>query len=226
MNEWNQNIILRKNMGSTMPPSYPNEMLVKLISSKKYSNLTLHLFNKKLIVCELGCFSGNNLRFFLDRNDDIHGVELNNEMIDLCKKNLTRMGYKIPELKIGNNLNIPHEDNYFDLFYTINTLHYSYGDDILKSLKEYSRILKKGGCAVIETVSPNHYPVKNSLNLGNLKRKWNFGGFRNNQLMGIFDNEKHFKLTLEKVFKKVEVHKRIEITQNTKSEWFIGVCIK
>jgi SAM-dependent methyltransferase len=226
MNEWSKEIVIRKNMGTKLPPSYPNEMLVKLMSSKKYSNITHKLFDQKLMVCELGCFSGNNLRFFLDKNDHVHGVELNTEMINLCKENLVRMGYEVPDLKIGSNLNIPYENDYFDLFYTINTLHYSYGEDTLKAIEEYARVVKEGGCVVIETVTPEHYPVKDSIRHEVLKREWNFGGFRDGSFLGVFDNNQHFKETLQLYFDKVEVHSRSEITENTKSEWFIGVCTK
>ena len=65
---WTKNNAFNKAKGSSFPPSYPNEMLVKFFSSKSYSNLTSPLFKDKIKVCELGCFSGNNLRFFIDKD--------------------------------------------------------------------------------------------------------------------------------------------------------------
>ena len=58
-------------------------MLVKFFSSKKYSNLTGSLFIEKIKVCELGRFSGNNLRFLIDKKYTIYGVEINSQMIEL-----------------------------------------------------------------------------------------------------------------------------------------------
>ncbi len=51
--------------------------------------------------------SGNNLRFLIDKGFKSFGVDVNKDMLEIGKKNLKRMRYKIPNLKIGNNLNIP-----------------------------------------------------------------------------------------------------------------------
>ena len=45
--KWNEKNSFNRSKGAKFPPSYPNEMLVKLCSSKSYSNLTKNLFNKK-----------------------------------------------------------------------------------------------------------------------------------------------------------------------------------
>ena len=155
--KWNEKNSFNKSMGAKHPPSYPNEMLVKLCSSKSYSNLTNNIFKKKKInVCEIGCLSGNNLRFFLDRKWNTYGIEINNKLIQLTKKNLKRFGKNIKNLKIGNNTNIPYKDNFFDLFISINTIHYSSGKEIDKTLEEYSRLVNKNGIVIIETPSEKH----------------------------------------------------------------------
>ena len=85
--KWNEKNSFNRSKGAKYPPSYPNEMLVKLCSSKSYSNLTKNLFNKKKInVCEIGCLAGNNLRFFLDRKWKTYGIEINQKLIQLTKK--------------------------------------------------------------------------------------------------------------------------------------------
>ena len=76
MNGWKANNSFNKSLGAKFPPSYPNEMLVKTCSSKKYSRLTSNLFQIKLKVCEIGCLSGNNIRF-LDKKWKTYGVEIN-----------------------------------------------------------------------------------------------------------------------------------------------------
>ena len=53
-------------MGAKHPPSYPNEMLVKLCSSKSYSNLTNNIFKKKINVCEVDAYQV--IIDFLDKN--------------------------------------------------------------------------------------------------------------------------------------------------------------
>jgi len=65
MNGWIIKNSFNKSLGAKFPPSYPNEMLVKLCSSRRYSELTKSLFLKKKIkVCEIVCLFGNNIRFF------------------------------------------------------------------------------------------------------------------------------------------------------------------
>ena len=55
-----------KKKGSKSPPSYPNEMLIRLCTSKRFSKFPLNIFKKNFKVIEIGCFAGNNLRFFIE----------------------------------------------------------------------------------------------------------------------------------------------------------------
>ena len=202
-------------------------MVVKLCSSKKYSNLTKIIFSKKKInVCEIGCLSGNNLRFFLDKKWNTHGVEINQDLIDLTKNNLKRFNKKIKKIKIGKNTNIPYKNNYFDVFVSINTIHYSSGADIDKTIKEYSRLIKKNGIALIETPSEKHEIVKKSKKKRNNLWIWKWGGFRNNQLMGFFDNKSLLKNKLKKYFSDVEILERSEVYNKIKLHWYFAVCKK
>ena len=50
---------------SKTPPSSPNEMMVKIFSSKHYSNIRIKPPSKNKIL-EVGSFSGNNLRYFIE----------------------------------------------------------------------------------------------------------------------------------------------------------------
>ena len=52
---WNKKNSVKQAFGSKFPPSYPNEMLVKTLSSSKYSFLTKKFINKKKKICEIGC---------------------------------------------------------------------------------------------------------------------------------------------------------------------------
>ncbi len=225
--KWNEKNSFNRSKGAKYPPSYPNEMLVKLCSSKSYSNLTKNLFNKKKInVCEIGCLAGNNLRFFLDRKWKTYGIEINQKLIQLTKKNLNRFGKQIKNIKIGNNTEIPFKSNFFDLFVSINTIHYSSGEEINKTLKEYSRLIKKNGIALIETPSEKHDVITNSKKINDNLWLWKWGGFRNNQLMGFFDSKTKLKKKLKKYFSKVEILERSEIYNKINLNWYFAVCKK
>ena len=227
MDGWIIKNSFNKSLGAKFPPSYPNEMLVKLCSSRRYSELTKSLFLKKKIkVCEIGCLSGNNIRFFLDKKWITHGVEINKELLDLAKKNLKRFKQKVNSLKIGNNEDLPYNKNYFDLFVSINTIHYSSGNKIDKAIEEYARVLKKNGVAIIETPSPKHDAIKNSIKKKDNLWIWKWGGFRNDKMIGFFDNKKKLQKKLENFFSEVEINERSEDYKGIKLYWYVAVCKK
>ena len=154
-------------------------------------------------------------------------VEINKDLTNLAKKNLKRFKLKANQLKIGNNENLPFKNNYFDLLVSINTIHYSSGKKIDDAIKEYSRVLKKNGLVIIETPSPKHDAVMNSKK----KKKdnlwiWKWGGFRDNQVVGFFDNKIKLKKKLKKFFSKVQINERSEVYDDIKLYWYFAVCKK
>ena len=223
-----QNSYSKKNLVK-IPPSYPNEMMVKLFSSTFYSNLIKKKFFKKKIfkILEVGSSSGNNLRYFIDRKFKTYGIEINKDMVNLGIKNLKRMKYRVPEIKIGHNTKIPYQNNFFDCLVSINTLHYSSGNEVNKALEEYKRVLKKGSLVYIETSGPKHFSHKSSKRLGPLKwiRKTKVKDFRNNShIFGYFSNKKQFQNILKNNFSKVEVYERYELSKISLN-FFVGICI-
>tara|TARA_B100000795_G_scaffold73992_2_gene52450 strand:+ start:1107 stop:1808 length:702 start_codon:yes stop_codon:yes gene_type:complete len=225
-NKWTSGNAFRRNEGTQFPPSYPNETVVKICSSKAYSDLTDTLFNNNIKVCELGSFSGNNSRFFIEKGYEVHCVEINNDMLNLGRDNLTRLGYPIHNVsfKQGDNLNIPYKDNTFDLFVSINTLHYNFGQDVEKAIKEYSRVIKKNGIAIIETVANKHIAYKSAKKKSTLDYIWGLGDFRDGEHFGFFDNKKDLKKMLKNSFSSVEIHSRLEKNQKTVLNWNIAIC--
>jgi precorrin-6B methylase 2 len=83
-------------------------MLVKILSTNRFC--TFDNLNENVKVCEIGSFSGSNLRFFLDKKFVVYGVEINQEMVELGVQNLVRLGYIPPNIVIGDNTNIPHPE--------------------------------------------------------------------------------------------------------------------
>ena len=212
---------------SINPPIYPNEMLVKICSSKNYSKLTDKILTKKIRVCEIGFFAGNNLRFFIDRGCQVFGVEINKFLLNTAKKYLKKFQIKTkPKLFVGDNLNIPIKDNYLDLFVSINTIHYSCGKDIDKALKNFSRVLKKGGIAIIETPAPKHIIFANSKKIKNLEYIFKLPTYneRNGLKIGLFENNHHFKKKILKYFSKVEIKRRTENYNDCTYDFYVAVC--
>lgn len=220
----NKNSFNRK-FGTGFPPSYPNEMLVKFLSSSAYSGLDKNTLNKKEIkILEIGCSSGNNLRFFLEKKYKTYGLEINKQMVDLGKINLKRLGYRPPPIYIGDNLNIPFKDNFFDCLVSINTIHYNSGKDLFLALSEFVRVLKKKtGFAIIETVGNKHFAFQNGKKISQYKYKSGIKDFRKNKIFGYFSTKNEFKNFLNKFFRKVEVYERVEFSK-IKLHFLIAVC--
>ena len=202
------------------PPSYPNEMMVKIISGKIYSNIkTKSPYKNKIL--EIGSFSGNNLRYFIENGFKSYGIEINQKLVDLGISNLKRLKIKPPIIKIGTNTKIPFKNKFFNTLVSINTIHYNSGDDVLKTIHEYKRVLKNDGVLYLETIGKNHFAfgkkIKNLLYRSNLK------DFRKKHTFGFFDNSLHLKKTLKRYFNRVEIFERYEKTK-VNLHFYIAVC--
>lgn len=214
----------KNSYNSKHPPSYPNEMMVRIFNSKKFSNIKINS-PKKNKVLEIGCFSGNNLKYFIENGYKPFGVEINQKLIDLGKNNLERLKTKPPIIKVGTNINLPFEKKKFNTLVSINTLHYNSGNQIYKALQEYNRVLKKGGVLYLETVGKNHFAKKLSKKIKNLCYKSKLKDFRKNHIFGYFENKIHLKKILKRYFNKVEIFEKYEMTKiNLHS--YVAICKK
>lgn len=224
MNWTKQNAIDRSKLAK-IPPSWPNEMMVKVLSSTNYSPIIGELPDNPSVL-EVGIFSGNNSRFFLENGYSVSGSELNQEMIELCEENLTRLQYDIPNLAIGDNTNLSSASEVFDLLVSINTIHYSSGENSFKAIKEFCRVLKPGGYALIETPGSDHFAVKRSERKDPLKYVWRAGGFREGEEFGFFDSIEHFKSSLLEAFSEVQICRRLESFPDVTLEFWMAICKK
>jgi len=205
---------------SRFPPSYPNEMMVKIFNANHYQNIRIKPPEENKIL-EIGSSSGNNQRYFIENGFESYGIEINKELVDLGIKNLKRLKVKPVKIKIGTNTEIPFKNDFFDTLVSINTIHYNYGTEITRAILEYKRVLKKDGILYMETVGKNHFAVGKKIR--DLCYKSNFKDFRKNHTFGYFDNKLHLKKFLKSYFSKVEVFERSEKTK-INLHWYIAIC--
>ena len=145
--KWTLENSFDKKSGSTGAPQWPHEFLVKVFSSKAYSNLTHELIplNKSLKVLEIGCMGANNLRFFSQKNCEIYGVEVTEDLVSLARSRCDLYEIQNSNILCGHNQSIPFDDASMDILVSVNTLHYDHGEEnIHKSLANFSRVLKGG----------------------------------------------------------------------------------
>ena len=225
MSNWTLGIVTDSNFNSNHPPLWPNEFLVKLVSSSAYSKIKESMKESPKAL-EVGIFAGNNARMLRDEGYSVYGSEVNQDMVDLGVQSLSKMGISDVEIRIGANDKLSYPDGFFDLLVSINTIHYSAGDVSQEALSEFARVLKPGGFAVIETPSEQHYVRSSSFRSSELKWEWKAGGVRDGSLFGFFDNAQHFKTCLSKSFSDVSILSRSEQFENRELAWWIAVCQK
>lgn len=225
MEEWKQENVVDPKYGAENPPLWPNEFLVKLLSSTAYSEVKTNLPLRPKVL-EVGIFAGNNARMLSEKNFDVFGSEVNEEMVALSRHYLNSLGISDVEVRQGNNENLDFPNEHFDLLISINTLHYSSGKGIDEALKEFSRVLKPGGYAIIETPSENHFIPKLCKRINESEWRWQAGGFREGETVGFFDSEEHLKGKTKQFFKNVEILSRTENFNRVNLAWWIAVAQK
>jgi ubiquinone/menaquinone biosynthesis C-methylase UbiE len=225
MKEWKQEHVVDPKYGAENPPLWPNEFLVKLLSSTAYSEVKTNLPQRPKVL-EVGIFAGNNARMMSEKNFEVSGSEVNSEMVALSEHYLRSLGISDVEVRQGNNEKLDFPNDYFDLLISINTLHYSSGIGIDGALKEFSRVLKPGGYAIIETPSENHFIPKQCKRINECEWRWQAGGFREGEIVGFFDNEDHLKGKTKKFFTNVDILSRTENFKTANLAWWIAVAQK
>jgi tRNA (uracil-5-)-methyltransferase TRM9 len=96
-------------------------------------------------VLDLGCGNGRWYRIFKEKKVDYFGLDNSEKLIEIAKENF-------PEAKffVGDALNLPFQDNFFDKVYSIALLHHIPSEDFrIKVLKEAKRVLKPGGILIL-----------------------------------------------------------------------------
>lgn len=89
-------------------------------------------------VLDVGCAKGFMLYDFTQilPGVDIQGVDVSEYAIENAKEEVQS------QLKLGNAMHLPYEDNSFDVVFSINTVHNLERDDCGKALQEIMRVSK------------------------------------------------------------------------------------
>jgi len=96
-------------------------------------------------ILDLGCGNGRWYRVFKEKKVDYFGVDNSEKLIEIAKENF-------PEAKffVGDALNLPFPENFFDKVYSIALLHHIPSEEFrIKVLNEAKRVLKRGGILIL-----------------------------------------------------------------------------
>jgi ubiquinone/menaquinone biosynthesis C-methylase UbiE len=102
-----------------------------------------HLEGKRVLEASFG--TGYLLMQYAN-NYETYGIDFNNDMIEIAKRNLTKKGIEA-NLQWANVEKLPFPDNYFDT--VINTMAFSGYPNGKQAMAEFYRVLKEGGKLVL-----------------------------------------------------------------------------
>lgn len=184
-------------------PKWPNEPMVKVLFGN-YSANPVHP-QRNWRVLDVGCGFGNNLVPFADLGCECHGVEIHQDICTLGEQVLDSRGYKA-RIQPGSNRFLPYPDNHFDLLLSVATIHYEGSEDnVVAALKEFRRVVRKGGLVYIASAGPAHEIYRRAEMLGNHRYRIRDYDFRNGQEFFFFDSERYLGHYCRQEFESVEV---------------------
>ena len=98
-------------------------------------------------ILDIGCGKGFLLYDFLKvlPNAEIHGIDISEYAIKNCKPEIRN------HLRNGNAINLPWEDDYFDLVISINTMHCLEVYDLESAIKEMQRVGRSNKYLCVES---------------------------------------------------------------------------
>lgn len=103
------------------------------------------LKGKKLL--EVGCGMGYDSLEFIRRGVRVTAVDLTPKAVEFATRHFEVVGAEADEVRVGNALELPFEDESFDAVWSNGVLHAT--GDTRKAISEVRRVLKPGGRAII-----------------------------------------------------------------------------
>jgi SAM-dependent methyltransferase len=91
-------------------------------------------------ILEIGCGTGNLLKFFYDQQIDYVGLDASEEMICYAKKD-----FPLANLIVGDIYNLPFENESFDIVIVAGTLHHLPNETLESAITEIQRVLVPHG---------------------------------------------------------------------------------
>lgn len=161
--------------------------------------------NKVYTILDLGCGTGRHLIFFAKKNFDIYGLDGSPRGIKIAEEWLSEERIRVETECCKIEESFPYVDNFFDAIISINVIHHNLMENIIKTVREIERVLRKGGYIFITFP----YLKENSKN-GN----WNLKKVEKGTYIPRKGREKgvlHHFFSLEEI---QEVFRRFDLSEN------------
>lgn len=201
---------------------FPTEYMLRAVFASHYFGSSV-LLGPGTRVLDVGCLYANNFAPFSDRGCELYGIEINPEMVALAKQYAAKQGIRA-EIREGTNCSLPFPDNHFDLLLSIVTIHYEDNmQQVRDALREFHRVLKPGGTAIISTAGREYDMLRTARALGSGRYVMNLpNDFRDGLVMTFFDSEHHFKNALADEFASAQVAVITESYPKSTMQFYVG----
>jgi len=124
---------------------YPYGELVSIFfNSLNYLN---NNHKKNIKILELGCGTGNNVKFISELGYDVYGIDASQSACEIANNFIKENNLKATILESKFN-NLPFDDNNFDMIIDREAMYCGTLNDIKESWLEANRVLKNGGVII------------------------------------------------------------------------------
>ena len=182
---------------------FPSEYVIRIFKgSYPHLNLDKGSFKGKKIL-DVGCGDGRNLVVLAQAGFDVHGAEVNQEIVDVVRKNMQELS--IPaKIEVGTNDSLPFDEGYFDYLLSWNACYYlGENRDFNSHVEEFGRVIKAGGTLVLSIPKKTCFIYKGSdeERPGYRTIKNDPFNVRNGEVLRMFESEKEIEDTFSPYFK-------------------------
>lgn len=180
---------------------YPTEMVVRIFLAN-YPNLQMKKPKEGQKVLDLACGDGRNTAFLCEQGYDVYGTEITQGIIDATGERLKQLGLKA-DLRVGRNSKLPFEDGFFDYILACHACYYcDEGESFMDNMKEYSRVLKKGGTLIASMADMKSFIFSNATACddGSFIINDDYYGNRNGYRLQAFTSNDDIKNSLDGLF--------------------------
>lgn len=141
---------------------YPTEFVVRIFLAN-YPDLNYRKPSQGDTVLDVAFGDGRNMVFLCDLGLRVSGIEITKYIVNQTQNRLAAMGL-LADLRVGRNNKIPYMDNSFDYILACHCCYYCDEDDtLIDNLREYHRVLKRGGWLISSLADKTSYIFKDAV---------------------------------------------------------------
>ena len=208
--------------------AYPAEYVIRIFrGSYPYLNLARGGYEGKSIL-DVGCGDGRHLCFFKTLGfNTIAGTEISEETVSIVKQRMTDLGVDA-DIRVGINNALGFEDEQFDYMLSWNVCYYLDDEmDFSSHVKEYARVLKRGGVLVFSIPFKDCFVYKDGIEKdGFMTIKDDWFKIRNGSVQKIFQDEDDIKREFGNHFDDFVFGRITDDCFGLDYRWYIGCCKK